>query len=62
MGIKNYPTVDVEGAVVNVEKKKEKPKAPTVPREPVSLNILLPSLIAGVTSALSTAMLIIFLK
>jgi polysaccharide export outer membrane protein len=62
MGIKNYPTVDVEGAIVNVEKKKEKPKAPTVPREPVSLNILLPSLIAGVTSALSTAMLIIFLK
>jgi polysaccharide export outer membrane protein len=62
LGIKNYPTVDVEGAVVNVEMKKEKPKAPTVPREPVSLNILLPSLIAGVTSALSTAMLIIFLK
>jgi polysaccharide export outer membrane protein len=62
LGIKNYPTVDVEGAVVNVEMKKEKPKAPTIPREPVSLNILLPSLIAGVTSALSTAMLIVFLK
>ena len=62
MGIKNYPTIDVEGAIVNVEMKKQKPKAPSVPREPVSLNILLPSLIAGVTSALSTALLIIFLK
>lgn len=62
LGIKNYPTIDVEGAIVNVEYKAPKPKMPPMTREPVSLNILLPSLIAGVTSALSTAMLIIFLK
>jgi hypothetical protein len=62
IGIKNYPTVDVEGALITVEAKPPKPPKAPVTRDPVSLNILLPSLIAGVTSALSTAMLIIFLK
>ena len=62
LGIKNYPTIDVEGALVNVEQKEPKPKMPPMTKEPVSLNILLPSLIAGITSALSTAMLIVFLK
>ncbi|MCB9032818.1 MAG: SLBB domain-containing protein [Chitinophagales bacterium] len=63
LGIKNYPTIDNEGATIMVEMKPEKrTKAPVTPREPVSLNILLPSVIASVTSALTTGLLILFIK
>jgi polysaccharide biosynthesis/export protein len=61
IGIKNYPTIDNEGATVMVEMKELKPKGPPVPKEPVSLNIIIPSVIAGLTSIASTLTLLLVL-
>lgn len=61
IGIKNYPTIDNEGAVITVEMKEVKPKGPPVPKEPVSLNIIIPSVIAGLTSIASTLTLLLVL-
>ncbi len=62
MGIKNYPTVDYEGAVINVDMKVKKPKPPKGPESNINWNILLPSLIAGITSLGTTLTLIFVLK
>jgi hypothetical protein len=61
IGIKNYPTIDNEGATVTVEMKELKQKGPPVPKEPVSLNIIIPSVIAGLTSIASTLTLLLVL-
>ncbi len=62
MGIKNYPTVDYEGAVINVDMKVKKPKPPKGPESNINWNILLPSIIAGITSLGTTLTLIFVLK
>jgi protein involved in polysaccharide export with SLBB domain len=61
IGIKNYPTIDNEGATITVEKKEDKPKLPPVPKEPVNMNIIIPSVIAGLTSVASTLTLMLVL-
>lgn len=61
MGIKNYPTIDNEGATITVDMKELKPKSPPAPKDPVSLNIILPSVIAGITSIASSLTLLLVL-
>ena len=62
IGIKNYPTVDNEGALITVEMKNKAPKPPRGPEAALNWNIVLPSIIAAVTSVASTLTLIFVLK
>jgi polysaccharide biosynthesis/export protein len=62
IGIKNYPTVDNEGALITVEMKNKPPKPPKGPEARLNWNIVLPSLIAAVTSIATTLTLIFVLK
>jgi len=62
MGIKNYPTVDNEGALITVDMKKKTPKPPKGPESALNWNIVLPSIIAAVTSIATTLTLIFVLK
>jgi len=62
IGIKNYPTVDIEGALITVEMKVKKPKPPKGPEAAINWNIVLPSVIAALTSIASTLTLIFVLK
>jgi polysaccharide biosynthesis/export protein len=62
IGIKNYPTVDIEGALITVEMKVKKPKPPKGPESALNWNIILPSVIAALTSVGSTVALILVLK
>ncbi len=62
IGIKNYPTVDVEGALITVEAKNKKPKPPKGPESALNWNIVLPSIIAAFTSIATTITLIFVLK
>jgi protein involved in polysaccharide export with SLBB domain len=61
-GIKNYPTVDVEGALITVDMKQKTPKPPKGPESALNWNIVLPSVIAAVTSVATTLTLIFVLK
>ncbi len=62
IGIKDYPTVDVEGALITVEMKNKAPKPPKGPESVLNWNIVLPSVIAAVTSIATTLTLIFVLK
>ena len=62
MGIKNYPTVDIEGATITVDMKVKKPKPPKGPESALNWNIILPSMIAAFTSIATTLTLIFVLK
>jgi len=62
IGIKNYPTVDIEGALITVEMKNKKPKPAKGPEAAINWNIILPSVIAALTSIASTLTLIFVLK
>jgi protein involved in polysaccharide export with SLBB domain len=62
IGIKNYPTVDIEGALITVEMKHKTPKPPKGPEAAINWNIILPSVIAALTSIASTLTLIFVLK
>ncbi len=62
LGIKNYPTVDNEGALITVEMKHKAPKPPKGPESALNWNIVLPSLIGAVTSIATTLTLIFVLK
>jgi protein involved in polysaccharide export with SLBB domain len=62
IGIKNYPTVDIEGALITVEMKHKAPKPPKGPEAAINWNIILPSVIAALTSIASTLTLIFVLK
>ncbi len=62
MGIKNYPTVDIEGATITVDMKQKKPKPPKGPEAALNWNIILPSMIAAITSIATTLTLIFVLK
>ncbi len=62
MGIKNYPTVDIEGATITVDIKQKKPKPPKGPEAALNWNIILPSMIAAITSIATTLTLIFVLK
>lgn len=62
IGIKNYPTVDIEGALITVEMKHKTPKPPKGPEAAINWNIILPSVIAALTSVASTLTLIFVLK
>lgn len=62
IGIKNYPTVDIEGALITVEMKNKKPKPVKGPEAAINWNIILPSVIAALTSIASTLTLIFVLK
>ncbi len=62
IGIKNYPTVDIEGALITVEMKHKTPKPPKGPETRINWNIVLPSVIAALTSIGSTIALILVLK
>lgn len=62
IGIKNYPTVDNEGATITVEEKHITPKPPKGPESALNWNIVLPSIIAGITSVATTLTLIFVLK
>ncbi|HNG71011.1 MAG TPA: SLBB domain-containing protein [Chitinophagales bacterium] len=62
IGIKNYPTVDNEGALITVDMKVKKPKPPRGPESALNWNIVLPSVIAALTSIASTITLVFVLK
>jgi len=62
IGIKNYPTVDIEGATITVDMKQKKPKPPKGPEAALNWNIVLPSMIAALTSIATTVTLIFVLK
>jgi protein involved in polysaccharide export with SLBB domain len=62
IGIKRYPIVDNEGAVITVEMKQKAPKPPKGPESALNWNIILPSVIAALTSVASTITLIFLLK
>jgi protein involved in polysaccharide export with SLBB domain len=62
IGIKNYPTVDNEGALITVDMKQKTPKPPKGPESRLNWNIVLPSVIAALTSIASTITLISVLK
>ena len=62
IGIKNYPTVDNEGALITVDMKHKAPKPPKGPESALNWNIILPSLIAAFTSIATTITLIFVLK
>jgi protein involved in polysaccharide export with SLBB domain len=62
IGIKNYPTVDIEGALITVDMKHKTPKPPKGPETALNWNIVLPSVIAAVTSVATTLTLIFVLK
>ncbi len=62
IGIKNYPTVDNEGALITVDMKPKSPKPTKGPEAALNWNIVLPSVIAAVTSIASTLTLIFVLK
>lgn len=62
IGIKNYPTVDNEGALITVDMKQKAPRPPKGPESALNWNIVLPSIIAAVTSVASTLTLIFVLK
>lgn len=62
IGIKRYPIVDNEGAVITVEMKQKTPKPPKGPESVLNWNIVLPSVIAALTSVASTITLIFLLK
>ncbi|MDB5228824.1 MAG: hypothetical protein JWN78_3017 [Bacteroidota bacterium] len=62
IGIKNYPTVDIEGALITVEMKHKAPKPPKGPESALNWNIVLPSVIAAITSIATTLTLIFVLK
>lgn len=62
IGIKNYPTVDNEGALITVDMKQKAPKPPRGPESALNWNIVLPSVIAALTSVASTLTLIFVLK
>lgn len=62
IGIKNYPTVDNEGATVTVDMKIKKPKPPKGPESALNWNIMLPSIIAAITSIATTITLVFVLK
>ncbi|MCB0508044.1 MAG: SLBB domain-containing protein [Bacteroidetes bacterium] len=62
IGIKNYPTVDIEGATITVDMKKKKPKPTKGPEAALNWNIVLPSMIAAITSIATTLTLIFVLK
>jgi hypothetical protein len=62
IGIKNYPTVDIEGALITVDMKNKKPRPPKGPEAALNWNIVLPSIIAAFTSIASTITLIFVLK
>lgn len=62
IGIKRYPVVDNEGALITVDKKIKKPRPPKGPEAALNWNIILPSVIAALTSVASTLTLIFVLK
>ncbi len=62
IGIKDYPTVDNEGATITVEMKHKAPKPPKGPEARLNWNIILPSVIAAITSVATTLTLIFVLK
>ena len=62
IGIKNYPTVDNEGALITVDMKQKAPKPPKGPESALNWNIVLPSVIAAITSIATTLTLIFVLK
>ena len=62
IGIKNYPTVDIEGALITVDMKNKPPKPPKGPESRLNWNIILPSVIAAITSLATTITLIFVLK
>ncbi|MFN8295758.1 MAG: SLBB domain-containing protein [Chitinophagales bacterium] len=62
IGIKNYPTVDIEGALITVDMKNKPPKPPKGPESRLNWNIVLPSVIAAITSLATTITLIFVLK
>lgn len=62
IGIKCYPTVDIEGALITVDMKQKTPKPPKGPESVLNWNIVLPSVIAALTSVASTLTLIFILK
>lgn len=62
IGIKNYPTVDIEGALITVDMKHKAPKPPKGPEAALNWNIVLPSVIAAITSIATTLTLIFVLK
>ncbi len=59
IGIKRYPVVDHEGALITVDKKIKKPKPIKGPEAAVNWNIVLPSIIAALTSIASTAVTLV---
>lgn len=62
IGIKNYPTVDNEGALITVDMKQKTPKPPKGPESRLNWNIVLPSVIAALTSIASMIAIIYVLK
>jgi len=62
MQVSWFPTVDNEGALITVDMKKKTPKPPKGPESALNWNIVLPSIIAAVTSIATTLTLIFVLK